>query len=304
MNCTVFLDGKTYSNNHRLVKEIVLDATRQYFPMEEFNNGPSKCATILDLGCGTCENTKWFASQVGAQHVVGIDWNRNFLDYAAQHVTGLGCDGIGGGGDGHGIGAASFDLRHVNLNEASWHAGLPELRYDLITSFLTLHWVKNLTACFDSLKRLATPGRTLMFHVIGIRPGQNFQATIRTLAGTEKWGHIIKAFMHATRWQDPTIADWRTGPDPAGAFRDILETAGFSVSICAKMAFTYTTESEAECRGHLQWLVPFTAELPASEQAALMDDFMSVYQRFTRQDGPGRYVWENEVLVVLARVAE
>ncbi|PAA78943.1 hypothetical protein BOX15_Mlig022269g1 [Macrostomum lignano] len=184
MDCSIFLDGKTYSNNHRLVKEIVVDATRQYFPLEEFHpDGDNRQYTMLDLGCGTCENTKWFGSQVGAKSIVGIDW----------------------------------------------------------------------------------------------------------------------AFMHETRWQDPTIADWRTGPDPAGAFRNILTAAGFSVSVCDKMAFTYTTESEAECRGHLQWLVPFTSQLPDGDRAELMDDFMSVYRQFTRQEGPGQYVWENEVLVVLAK---
>ncbi|PAA52728.1 hypothetical protein BOX15_Mlig009429g1, partial [Macrostomum lignano] len=196
-----------------------------------------------------------------------------------------------------------LELLLVDLNQLHWHAHVPSMDYDIITSFLTLHWIKNLTNCLESLKCLIKPSKTIMFHVIGIKPGPNFQATMKDLATTEKWGPIIKEFAHSTRWQDPNIADWRCAPDPAAAFADILTSAGFSVSLCQRMAFTYTTESEAECRGHLTWLVPFTWQLAESERDCLMTDFMAAYSRHTKQPEPGRYVWENEVLVVLAQRA-
>ena len=79
--------------------------------------------SILDVGCGTGRTTQKLASMIPAGSIKGIDLSKNMIDYANQKKDSY-CTNL------------SFEVADVTeLQE--------ENKYDVVTSFLCLHWLKN-----------------------------------------------------------------------------------------------------------------------------------------------------------------
>lgn len=104
---------------------------------------PLQSLRVLDLGCGFGAFARW-ASEEGAQSVLGIDLSVNMLDEAKARTQ-----------------SANITYQQGNMEEIA----LPESAFDVVYSALALHYLADFGAVCASINRLLKPGGHLVFSV-------------------------------------------------------------------------------------------------------------------------------------------
>lgn len=119
---------------------------------------------ILDVGSGDGRISRYIAQEyIPNGQLIGIDIQNDMVVFASEHSQ----------------------SDNVSYRVADVREYIVPNEYDVITSFWTLHWVKEYALALDNIARSLKPdGKALLCHIIGIDP---FQKIVNNLLETEKW---------------------------------------------------------------------------------------------------------------------
>jgi ubiquinone/menaquinone biosynthesis C-methylase UbiE len=96
---------------------------------------------VADVGCGGGIYTKAL-SQLGASHVVGVDFSEEMLTAAANHCN---------------------DIPRVTFHKGeAYQTGLPANEVDIVLERALIHHLNNLSACFQEAYRILKRGGVLI----------------------------------------------------------------------------------------------------------------------------------------------
>lgn len=124
---------------------------------------PQKGA-LLDVGCGDGRITKDLQKRIPDCRVVGLDKSPSMLEQAASEQT-------------PSISWIEESAEKMNFTE----------EFDVVTSFSTLHWVKEIKTALDNVHRALKPGGKGYF-VLGAKDNRKMlQTAVLTLVASEKW---------------------------------------------------------------------------------------------------------------------
>lgn len=163
---------------------------------------------VVDLGCGYGWFCRW-ASEQGAQQVLGLDVSQKMLDRARTTTD-----------------AGNISYRHADLE----YLNLPTHSYDLAYSSLALHYIKDLPGLFTHLHAALRPGGRFVFsieHPIFMAPRN--PGWITDAQGRKSWP--VDSYQHegerVTHWlADGVIKQHRT----LGTLLNLLIAAGFRIT--------------------------------------------------------------------------
>ncbi|MEC7839941.1 MAG: class I SAM-dependent methyltransferase [Chlamydiota bacterium] len=173
--------------------------------------------SILDLGCGPGNITKVLATKVKAGQVVGVDISKKMIDYAIAEY-----------GD---IPNLHFQLQSAdNLHF--------EKKFDLVTSFFTLHWVKNQKTVLENVRNILVKDGTIRFLIVS-----GGDPKISEVFQRESWRSEICGMKE--RFSDVKADEYRL----------LLEELGFfNISVrVKKIQHTFPTREET-IQHYMTWL--------------------------------------------------
>ena len=110
---------------------------------------------VVDLGCGFGWFCRW-AREAGAAEVLGLDVSANMLARARETTS-----------------DSAISYRQADLETLE----LPAASFDVAYSALTLHYLANLGALFDTVHRALAPGGCFVFsaeHPLYTEPGPDY----------------------------------------------------------------------------------------------------------------------------------
>ena len=123
--------ARQYDVNINPTRDLDKTVTIKFLSKLHFSN-------VLELGCGTGENTEWLITK--ADSLVGLDFSKNMLDVAMEKVK-----------------SSKATFIKTNLNQ-EWP--VDDNSFDLATINLTLEHIKKLDHIFHSLsKKLRASGK-------------------------------------------------------------------------------------------------------------------------------------------------
>ncbi len=119
---------------------------------------------LLDIGSGDGRVSSYIAQEyITGGQLIGIDISSDMVIFAREHSN----------------------LAHVSFIVADACEYVVPHEYDVITSFWTLHWVKEYGLALKNIAQSLKPGgKALLCHIVGMDP---FQIIVNDLLATEKW---------------------------------------------------------------------------------------------------------------------
>lgn len=130
---------------------------------------------ILDIGCGDGKVTSKLASLVPQGQVLGIDSSKEMIDFSRKKFS----------SSSH----ANLNFEQLDVLDLKF-----ESRFDLVTSFACLHWVKDHLAVLKNVKRGLKPGGKLLFQCAGRRTNDDLVASGRDVVKSDKWKKYFSGF--------------------------------------------------------------------------------------------------------------
>jgi trans-aconitate 2-methyltransferase len=198
---------------------------------------PSTRRRIIDLGCGTGENTVELARRAGDACVIGLDSSPAMLRRANELRVRLEAEL-----------RARVEFRLGDLRDFE-----AEREYSIIFSNAALHWVANHRAVLAACFRALTPGGTLVIQVPA-NDHETAQATIAALANEAPW----RDFMAGATPPSRSVAS-------PSHYSTMLAQIGFEAIDCHYHTFEHPMRSPTEivewCRATA--LRGFLERLPA-----------------------------------------
>ncbi|HXW82939.1 MAG TPA: methyltransferase domain-containing protein, partial [Candidatus Binataceae bacterium] len=206
----------------------------------------SDAETIVDLGCGSGENTLELARRSARGTVLGIDGSPAMIE-AAQRLLAQTADGLR-----ERVAFAVGDLAQFRAPQ----------RYSVIFSNAALQWIKDqravLRACFDAL---SAGGRIVV--QIPANELETGKRELSALAGEPRWSALLDGLSRPFR-------DW-----PPEHYASMLGELGYQDVDCYYHTFRHPMERAADVA---EWyratgLRPFLDALPADKR----DEFLAAY---------------------------
>ncbi|MGH7917717.1 MAG: methyltransferase domain-containing protein, partial [Candidatus Binataceae bacterium] len=201
-------------------------------------------ARILDLGCGTGENTIELARRSASAQVIGLDSSPAMIARANQNRDQL---------------DRSLRVR-IEFKLGDLRDLADEGEYSTIFSNAALQWVENHRNVLATCRRALEPGGELVIQV----PANNHetaQATIVTLSAEEPWRHYLGEIRPPSR----TVGS-------PGEYAAMLTALGFDAIACYYHTFHHPMRGPAEvlewCRGTA--LREFQERLPIEQREAFL----------------------------------
>ena len=104
---------------------------------------PLEGKRVLDLGCGYGWHCR-FAAEQGAARVLGLDLSEKMIGQARRRN-----------------GAAGIEYRVCGIEEYDY----PAESWDCVVSNLALHYIEDIGAVFEKVRRTLTPGGVFLFNI-------------------------------------------------------------------------------------------------------------------------------------------
>lgn len=228
---------------------------------------------IVDLGCGSGENTVELARRVPSGFVFGVDSSAAMIGHAQKLRAGL-------------APALRQRVRFVRGDIAKWR---PREEYSVVFSNAALQWLPDHRAAFAACFRALVPDGRLAVQMPANRD-ETAQATIAELAREAPWS----AKLGRLRLPSENVA-------PAETYGAMLAEVGFAEVDCYYRVFRHPMRSPAEI---VEWyrataLRPIVGALTPAESdrflAALRERLEAAYGT------TGRLVFDFRRLFILAR---
>ncbi len=216
---------------------------------------------IVDLGCGSGENTVELARRAPRGRAVGLDSSAAMIDAANKVLAGV--------TDPEVRARLSFQLGDIaTFNSGGEHAG----EYAVVFSNAALQWVPGHRGIFQHIYNALIPGGRVVVQMPK-NDQETAQVTILQLAGEPPWKEMLAAVTVPSR----AVA----GPE---RYNILLAEIGFAAVDCYEHVFQHPMNSPREV---LDWsrattLRPFLNALPAHSHDAFLS---AVAERLARAYG-------------------
>jgi trans-aconitate methyltransferase len=184
---------------------------------------------ILDLGCGDGALTSNLAALVPTGKVIGIDASQGMIESAKEHE------------------AENLEFLLMDINEIEFN-----MKFDLVFSNATLHWIKNHKKLWDSVEEILKPGGVVRFNFAADGNCSNFFTVIKEVLALGEYREYFSDYI------------WPWYMPPLSEYESILETRPFQdISIEGENADRYFPNKEAM----IAWIdqpsiVPFLKYIP------------------------------------------
>ena len=204
---------------------------------------------IVDLGCGSGENTLELARRSAGGRVLGLDSSPAMID-AAREL----------------LGRSAPELRErVSFTVGDIREFQADGEYTVVFSNAALQWVSGHRGIFTALCRALAPGGRLVVQMPA-NDRETTQMTILALAGEEPWRAMLAGVSVPSR----------SVPGPAH-YRAMLSGLGFERIDCYYRTFEHPMRSAAEI---VEWsrataLRPFLRAIPEAEHPRFLDALAS-----------------------------
>jgi trans-aconitate 2-methyltransferase len=208
---------------------------------------------LVDLGCGSGENTIELARRAPRGHALGIDSSPAMIERADAAKTSLPAEL-----------AARLEFRLGDIGNAQ----LPD-QYSLVFSNAALHWVSDHRRALAACHRLLRPGGKLVVQMPA-NYEETAQVTLTRLAGQAPWHELMGSVEVPSR----TVGS----PDH---YTRLLDELGFVDVDCYYQVFAHPMNGPGEV---VEWsratvLRPFLDALPQDRR----EDFVIQWQRRLEQ---------------------
>ena len=245
---------------------------------------PKTGCRVVDIGCGTGETTRALvAERDGVESVVAFDKAPDRISFAERHCSH------------EKIVYGVADIAVASTLEVEWMAGA----FTRALALHVFHWVQDQEAALANVSSMLAPGGDMLL-CMGVRIPRAFEYVKEEIVRDARWTAFVSEsdaqWRHNKTW-DRKNETWRY-PDPASGYRKLCENAGFDVAKCDVGAYEYEYESKAECRGMLEYLLPYTAKIPKELAEEYGEEVYRLYESKARKSESGRIMWDAQFLVV------
>lgn len=129
---------------------------------------------VLDIGCGDGRNSAWISRLVRDGSCTGIDPSHAMLNWANRQYH-------------------SSEFPNLSFLDGSFDA-LPEEQYDIITSFFSLHFVKDKVASLTNVATHLKPGGKFICVAPPFQSNPEYDEALQIVSHSQKWQKYFKTF--------------------------------------------------------------------------------------------------------------
>lgn len=218
---------------------------------------------VLDVGCGDGKITSELSKKMPHGYVVGIDPSESMINFA--HAK------FGSTTVHFQIGKAS-EIRDVN-------------RFDVITSFSSLHWEPKQEEALWCFKKALKPGGTILLAIPG--PDFNLRQALKEVCHSARWEFYFKNFQSPGRiWT-------------ANEYAKLLLDTGFIIRKIEVVERPHLFQTERDYKSFLEAMLPHLARLSKHQYDSFLDEVIAQIKG-TKYGDETSIKFEQKVLEVIA----
>ncbi|XP_074659506.1 malonyl-[acyl-carrier protein] O-methyltransferase-like isoform X2 [Tubulanus polymorphus] len=227
--------GQLYSQNNGFSKRWATDV----LSLIEFKQ--QGYTDILDIGCGTGEVTNVLLNQINnVEKIIAFDKNESMIELARSENS-------------------NPKIEYLVADVTKPESFRPEWRqkFDLITSFLVIHWTPNQYSNLETMKSLLAPNGEVIL----------LMSTTSSIGFTPEW-------IYEPGWEEYT--EWRY-PDEVTGYRRMAESLGFTVKQCTNNSIDYVYPDLQSVKDAYRTYLPQAKRIPEAKISEIIDDAMDVF---------------------------
>ncbi|XP_031620775.1 juvenile hormone acid O-methyltransferase-like [Contarinia nasturtii] len=214
---------------------------------------PDGCDSLLDIGCGSGDVTIDFILPIlpkNFKRLVAVDLSNDMIQYARENYI-----------------LPNIFFNQFDLGTDVDKQSLREIeKFDHITSFFCLNWVKNQQTAVRNFYKLLKPGGDFLVLFVAYHPIYDFY---KKQSKSKRWSEYMADV-------DEFISPYQYSENPAIEFRDLLTECGFSKVNVETLEKCYTFNG-SEARNAFNSLNPFIDRIPAENRQEYLDELMNLF---------------------------
>lgn len=223
---------------------------------------------ILDIGCGDGKITALLAKKVPQGTVIGIDPSDSMLEQAA-------------------IICRKSGLSHLTFQKGSAESFSFDQRFDHITAFYVMHWIKEQEKALENIHRHLKPHGHVHFILSPSKEGLPFHKALqRTL---QNWNQDFVDFINPQQ-----VYDMET-------YRKLMVKAGFHIEGIHYLYHESIHENKEKLAAWIKQWQPHVKHLPSDKKADFLNELVDNYLIETGGSPNTSIKWGEYVLIVVAR---
>lgn len=212
---------------------------------------------ILDIGCGDGYLTSRMGDQVPDGLVVGLDLSPSMISFASSQFARTGVE------------FRALDARRLDY----------ENRFDLVTSFTTLHWIPEQSEVLERIQKALRPSGRLIADMPTCLPAPLEQAVNETMQ-KGAWSSHFDGFSPGWRFFS------------AQEYEELLYQAHLEPSKIQQIVVPHTFPSRQAFMGFLKQWFPYLRPLPEEQKMVFLGQVVDRYLELFPPDNEGRPVFE------------
>ncbi|XP_074646000.1 juvenile hormone acid O-methyltransferase-like [Tubulanus polymorphus] len=264
-----------YSNNNDLQRTWATDILSSIaFQRNSYRN-------VLDIGCGSGEVTNILLNYVNnVENLIAFDKYESMVEFARAKNP-------------------NPKIEYLVADVTKPDSFRPEWRqkFDLITSFLVLHWTRNQYSNLENIKSVLSPNGEV---IISIPFPQEAFLRLTEVANSAKWSPYFQGFTPEgpinPSWEEFSD-EWRFSDGETG-YRRMAESLGFTVKRCTVSLTDYVFPDPQSAKGMISAILPHSQRIPGYKLQEFMDDVLAMYLKRCPMDENGKIHYKKDVLVV------
>ncbi|XP_074661579.1 juvenile hormone acid O-methyltransferase-like [Tubulanus polymorphus] len=219
---------------------------------------PGGYSNVLDIGCGSGEVTNTILSKLtNVEHLTAFDKYESMVEFARAKNPNPKIEYL------------VADVTDPDSYGADWRR-----KFDLITSFMVLHWTPNQYKNLENIKRLLSANGEVVLVLIT----STTLVHMCDVAKLEKWSPYFQGFTpdwsFEPGWEE--YSEYRS-PDVVTGYRRMAESLGLTVKQCTTNNYEYVYSDLQSAKPWFSALLPHAKKIPESKLAEFMDDAFGVY---------------------------
>ncbi|MBS0287506.1 MAG: class I SAM-dependent methyltransferase [Proteobacteria bacterium] len=220
---------------------------------------------VLDIGCGTGNITVHIAEKVKKGKVIGIDISEDMINFAKQTFSGV----------------SNLSFEQKNIIDISYAN-----KFDLITSFNTLHWVKEKETAIEKMfAHLKKDGHLLVTMLRSSFDAEPMNIALTQTVRDQKWYGYFKEFKPPYYLYNVKSKE----------YKDILMRVGFTIQFFNENCYNLTFATKEDLAAWCESWIPQRLAIPYEKRKAFFLDLVDNYVNNTRQSAQLSYyyyTWE------------
>lgn len=226
----IYKNPEAYSKNNSL---------QYHFAMSVISHAKiDKNARILDLGCGDGVITHELAMIADEGCVIGTDISREMIEYAGKKYQ------------------DQKNLRFIQMDTSN---NLFQEQFDMVTSFNSLHWVKDQESALGGIARAVVEGGKVI--LLFSHKKSHYHYALDTVCSKDKWSQSFKDYSNPRSFFEIKEYD---------AF---LKNAGLVVMSLVEKEMIHNFSSIEKLKDFLNSSMANIKRIPQNQKDEFLDDF-------------------------------